>query len=131
MVPMVTTKMKTQIASAYLWDPPIEVATTGAEELRPNVDALFVLSHIGYRQDLELAKTGIFDAIFGGHSHTVLNQPELVGKTWIAQGGSHNRFAGRYIWDGTLHGELLGLPASYRASSKAELSKKQVEVVDR
>jgi 2',3'-cyclic-nucleotide 2'-phosphodiesterase (5'-nucleotidase family) len=110
MVPMVTERMKTQLASAYLWDPAVETALKEAETLAPQVDLLFALTHIGYRQDLELAKTGAFAVIFGGHSHTVLQEPELVEKTWIAQGGSHSRFAGLYQWDiereiltGTLH----------------------------
>ena len=109
MVPMVTARMKTQAASVYLWDPPIPVALQLASELRPQVDVLFALTHIGHRQDRELAETGAFDAIFGGHSHTVLKQPELMGKCWIAQGGSHNRFAGVYEWDGALSGGLVSL----------------------
>lgn len=99
MVPMVTERMKTQAASAYLWDPPIPTAAELAEELRPRVDLLIALTHIGHRADRELAVTvPLFDAILGGHSHTVLEKPEMVGKTAICQGGSHNRFAGVYDW---------------------------------
>lgn len=99
MVPMLTERMATRAASAYLWDQPITTAIELAEELRPKVDLLISLTHIGHRQDHELAeKCQSIDIIFGGHSHTVLNQPELVGKTAICQGGSHNRFAGVYEW---------------------------------
>lgn len=99
MVPMVTERMKTQAASAYLWDPPISTAAELAEELRPRTDLLIALTHIGHRSDRELAVTvPLFDAILGGHSHTVLETPEVVGKTAICQGGSHSRYAGVYEW---------------------------------
>jgi 2',3'-cyclic-nucleotide 2'-phosphodiesterase (5'-nucleotidase family) len=113
MVPMVTARMKIQLASAYLWDPPIDTALAEADAIAGEVDALFALTHIGYRQDLELARTGRFAVIFGGHSHTVLPQPEQVASTWLVQGGSHNRFAGLYTWDQTqqvLTGSLRKIP---------------------
>jgi 2',3'-cyclic-nucleotide 2'-phosphodiesterase (5'-nucleotidase family) len=111
MVPMVTSKMKTQAASAYLWDPPIDVAGQLASELRPRVDLLIALTHIGFKQDLRLAEAcPEFDAILGGHSHTVLEEPVRVGKTAVCQGGSHNRFAGVYQWDaGRWSGGLVQL----------------------
>ncbi len=113
MVPMVTEKMRTQAASAYLWSPPIAEAQRIAAKLRPQVDVLAALTHIGYRQDQLLAETcPEIDIIFGGHSHTVLESPVLVNQTWIAQGGSHGRFAGVYRWeDGALTGGLVPLPA--------------------
>jgi 2',3'-cyclic-nucleotide 2'-phosphodiesterase (5'-nucleotidase family) len=109
MVPMVTQRMVTQAVSAYLWDPPIPAAIKEAEKLKPHVDLLIALTHIGYREDLRLARIGEFQIIFGGHSHTVMPQPELHGKTWVCQGGSHNRYAGVYEWDGTLKGGLQPL----------------------
>ena len=111
MVPMVTERMKTQAASRYLWDPPIATAAELAEELRPRVDLLIALTHIGHRQDRELAaQVPAIDVILGGHSHTVLETPERVGDTWIAQGGSHCRFRGEYRWDGrVLEGGLRSI----------------------
>lgn len=108
-VPMVTERMATQSASAFLWDPPIETASRLCEELRPGVDLLVALTHIGHSQDLKLAAAcPTIDAIFGGHSHSVLQQPEKVGTTWICQGGSHARFVGQYEWiDGELRGGLV------------------------
>jgi 2',3'-cyclic-nucleotide 2'-phosphodiesterase (5'-nucleotidase family) len=100
MVPMVTAKMASQAASAYLWDPPIATATREAASLRDQVDCLIALTHIGLRQDKELAaQTPHFDLILGAHSHDVLLEPVMVGKTAICQTGSHGRFAGRYDWD--------------------------------
>lgn len=99
MVPMVTERMATRAASAYLWDPPIQTACELVEQLRPNVDLLIALTHIGHRQDVELAeKCQAIDVILGGHSHTILETPQMVGKVAICQGGSHNRFAGVYEW---------------------------------
>lgn len=113
MVPMVTERMRTQSASAFLWDPPIAAAVERASELRARVDLLVGLTHIGHRQDLELAHASPhFDLILGGHSHTVLSVPVRVGQTLIGQGGSHCRFAGLYDWDSERgwSGTLLPIP---------------------
>lgn len=100
MVPIVTEKMVTRSASAFLWDPPIEVATQIAEELRPQCDLLIALTHIGVRQDRELAdRCPLIDLILGGHSHTILQTPEYRNRTWICQGGAHSKFAGVYEWE--------------------------------
>jgi 2',3'-cyclic-nucleotide 2'-phosphodiesterase (5'-nucleotidase family) len=111
MVPMVTERMKMQSASQYLWTNPVEDALQIAEELRPQVDVVIALTHIGFGQDKILAeRASSIDLILGGHSHTVLEAPVRVGSTWIAQGGSHSRFAGAYLWDGEiLRGELISL----------------------
>lgn len=99
MVPMVTERMATKAASAYLWDPPLPVAQVEAERLRPRVDLLLALTHIGDRQDLQLAQQcPLFDAILGGHSHTVRETPLMIGSTAVCQGGSHGRYAGVYEW---------------------------------
>jgi 2',3'-cyclic-nucleotide 2'-phosphodiesterase (5'-nucleotidase family) len=108
-VPMVTERMATQSASAFLWDPPVDTADRMCRELRPDVDLLIALTHIGHSQDLKLAAAcPSIDIVLGGHSHTVLQEPERVGKTWVCQGGSHARFIGRYAWsDGELSGGLV------------------------
>jgi 2',3'-cyclic-nucleotide 2'-phosphodiesterase (5'-nucleotidase family) len=110
MVPMVTERMATKAASAYLWDLPIPTAVNLGHELRESVDVLIALTHIGSKQDQELAEHGLFDVILGGHSHTVLEQPVQVGRTYVCQGGSHGRYIGRYVWeDGKLSGGLVSL----------------------
>lgn len=114
MVPMVTRRMASAAVSELIWEPPLEAAIRVGERLRSEVDLLIALTHIGYRNDVELAQaTRCFDVILGGHSHTVLNHPEIVGNTWIAHGGSHGRFLGVYIWDGeALSGNLETLRQS-------------------
>jgi 2',3'-cyclic-nucleotide 2'-phosphodiesterase (5'-nucleotidase family) len=112
MVAMVTERMASQVASAYLWDPPIATAIREAQILAPQVDCLIALTHIGLRQDKELAtKCSLFDLILGAHSHDVLREPVTIGKTAICQTGSHGRFAGRYDWDkaGLVSYRLVGL----------------------
>lgn len=99
MVPMVTERMATRVASQFLWGEPLAAAMQLAAELRPHVDCLVALTHIGIRKDLELAdKCQDLDLILGGHSHTVLEKPERVGKVAVCQTGSHGRFAGLYEW---------------------------------
>lgn len=114
MVAMVTDRMKTQAASAFLWSEPIQTVIEQARELRQSVDLVVALTHIGFKQDQLLAqKCGDIDIIFGGHSHTVLERPVKENQTWIVQGGSHGRFAGVYKWeDRELTGGLVSLPIS-------------------
>jgi 2',3'-cyclic-nucleotide 2'-phosphodiesterase (5'-nucleotidase family) len=99
MVAMVTPRMKTQAASAYLWDQPIDAAREVAARLKGEVDVLAALTHIGIQQDRRLAQAcPEIDLIFGGHSHTVLSEPEVVNGVVIVQGGSHARFCTSMEW---------------------------------
>jgi len=108
MVPMVTERMASRHASQFMWEQPIPIAFRMVEELRGHVDLLIALTHIGNTQDQKLAEAcPEIDIIFGGHSHTVLEQPVKINNTWIAQGGSHGRYLGIYEWnDGILSGGL-------------------------
>ncbi|MDD2475015.1 MAG: metallophosphoesterase [Dysgonamonadaceae bacterium] len=57
---------------------PIETANKTAEMLRKeqNCDVVICLSHLGYRNELELAeKSHNIDIIIGGHSHTFMTKP--------------------------------------------------------
>lgn len=102
MVPMVTARMNARHISAFLWTEPVAAAEAEGRRLRDEVDVLIALTHIGLRRDKDLAATGVFDLILGGHSHDILAEPLQIGSTFIAQGGSHARFVGRYTWNGTL-----------------------------
>lgn len=100
MVPMVTPRMKTQALSAYLWSQPIEAAQKACRALRSSVDLLICLSHIGLTQDRRLAEAcPELDLILGGHSHHVLDPPEIVSEVPILQAGSHARFYGIAEWN--------------------------------
>lgn len=48
-------------------------------QLEPTVDAIILLSHSGIMNDRQLAAKHVqIDAILGGHSHTYMNEPEVV-----------------------------------------------------
>ncbi|MFH0952564.1 MAG: bifunctional UDP-sugar hydrolase/5'-nucleotidase [Patescibacteria group bacterium] len=65
-----------------------------------DIDLTIILSHIGFESDIELAKMlkpewGV-DMIIGGHSHTILEQPEKVNNILIAQAGVGTNQVGRF-----------------------------------
>jgi 2',3'-cyclic-nucleotide 2'-phosphodiesterase (5'-nucleotidase family) len=97
MVPMVTERMSARHISAFVNDDPIETAKKCVKMLKDRVKTIICISHIGLRNDVEMAGTveGI-DLILGGHSHDLVDPPARIGNTWIAQTGSHGRFAGIY-----------------------------------
>lgn len=95
-VPMITERMLSQHISAYVFDNPISKGCELAEQLRPQVDLLIALTHIGLARDIELAKNAqSIDLIIGGHSHSVLEQPLREGSVVIVQAGCHARYLGR------------------------------------
>ena len=115
MVPMVTERMRTRAASAYLWDDPIKTAIEHGSTLRESVDLLFALTHIGLTQDRKLAEVRLYDLILGGHSHDLLADPDVGSGTPILQAGSHARVAGRYDWEpgkGLVRCELVSLTST-------------------
>lgn len=58
--------------------------------LKENVDAFLILSHRGLKDDKTLAdKFPQFDAIIGGHSHSLVLEPIFVNSVLIAQAGGN------------------------------------------
>ncbi|HKM42467.1 MAG TPA: bifunctional UDP-sugar hydrolase/5'-nucleotidase, partial [Limnochordia bacterium] len=65
---------------------PIAVAKQTVQVVRPEVDILIALSHLGYAKDVELAQAvPEFDVIVGGHSHTRLETAAEVNGVIIVQ----------------------------------------------
>ncbi|MBT4351633.1 bifunctional metallophosphatase/5'-nucleotidase, partial [archaeon] len=65
-----------------------------------DIDLTILLTHIGFESDKKLAKIlkpewGV-DMIIGGHSHTVLDQPEKINNILIAQAGVGTNQIGRF-----------------------------------
>ena len=65
-----------------------------------DVDLTVLLTHIGFEEDKKLAalldpEWGV-DLIIGGHSHTVLEQPEIVNDIVVAQAGIGTDQVGRF-----------------------------------
>ena len=58
--------------------------------LRSENDVVILLSHCGYDDDMELAKDNPWlDAIIGGHTHTLVENPSETNGVLITQSGSH------------------------------------------
>lgn len=74
---------------------PIETAGRLAGLLRPQVDVLVVVSHLGITQDKAMAErvAGI-DLIIGSHTHHLLEEPLLHEGTYIAAAGCYGRYVG-------------------------------------
>ena len=89
----VTTHPKNVTGLQFL--PPEDTVTKYVRELRGKSDIVVVLSHLGFSADSDLAKKvdGI-DVIVGGHSHTKVEKPALVGKTFIVQAFEHAKVLG-------------------------------------
>ena len=67
---------------------------------KSDIDLTIALTHIGFDSDTELAKMldpdwGV-DMIIGGHSHTILEQPEKVNNILITQAGTGTDQIGRF-----------------------------------
>lgn len=65
---------------------PIEEVLPEYMYLRDECNALFLVSHLGFEDDMELAeKFPQFDAIFGGHTHTLTNDNTMSNGVLVTQ----------------------------------------------
>lgn len=80
---------------AIYFEDPLAVAAELVPQLREQADLVVVLSHIGYDEDVAMAVAvpGI-DVIVGGHSHTQLDEPVVVGDTIIVQANEYGKYLG-------------------------------------
>ncbi len=90
-----TTTARDNVAGLEFHDP-VTVARQMVEFLGGRADFIIALTHLGFPQDIELARAvPEIDVIIGGHSHTALQQPEVVGNTLIVQAGAHGLYLGQ------------------------------------
>ncbi|MEC0210766.1 bifunctional UDP-sugar hydrolase/5'-nucleotidase [Paenibacillus ehimensis] len=79
------------------WDvrEPFDVVPPLVRQLRPQVDVLIVMSHLGLRNDERMAAEvpGI-DLILGGHTHHLLEEPLRVGGTLVCATGKFGQYVG-------------------------------------
>jgi len=79
------------------WDirDPVESVRHATELLRPQVDVLIVVSHLGLRLDQRMAAEipGI-DLILGGHTHHLLENGLTVERTYIGAAGKNGDYLG-------------------------------------
>jgi len=120
----VTTHPKNVTGLQFL--PPEDTVTKYVRELRGKSDIVVVLSHLGFSADTDLAKKvdGI-DVIVGGHSHTKVEKPALVGKTFIVQAFEHGKVLG--VLDLTVENGRI-IQASSRLESIKPIGKENKEV---
>lgn len=65
-------------------------------QLHPQVDLVVVLSHTGHIEEQVLASSvPDIDVIVGGHSHTRVTQPLVIGNTVVAQAHEYGKAVGR------------------------------------
>lgn len=110
-VRMVTERMAARAVSAFVFDDIITSARQQIEMLRPDVDTLIALTHIGLRDDEKLAAAcPDLDLIIGGHSHVQLDAPKIINGVPIAQAKCFGHFLGRVTLDGkSVSGRLISL----------------------
>ncbi len=63
--------------------------------LKDEHDLLIFINHLGFEEDLELAEQfpkGVVDLIIGGHTHTVVENEQLVNDILITQAGSKLKY---------------------------------------
>lgn len=64
------------------------------QHLKNESNAFILLSHCGLEDDIELAQAFPWmDAIIGGHTHTLIENPDLTNGVLITQSGSHLKYA--------------------------------------
>lgn len=127
------------------WDAlnPLSIIKDEVKRLRKEVDLLILLSHLGLRQDEQIAQTveGI-DIILGGHTHHLLEVPLIIGQTTICAAGKFGNYIGRLelsfdsmhkltgIAGGSIsteafptYSELDTLIAEYRSQAKRKMNR--------
>lgn len=75
--------------------PPLETAGQ-YRHLKDKYPVLIAMSHLGFEEDVELAKAmPEIDLIIGGHSHTTVKAGQVENGVLITQAGSRGRYLGR------------------------------------
>ena len=73
--------------------PLTEVLPEYLPTLLKECDAVFLLDHCGFEEDMETAaQSPELDAIFGGHSHTRVAEKQLVGNVMVTQAESKVKY---------------------------------------
>lgn len=82
--------------------PPHTLIESLVRRYRAEHDLVIFLSHLGVRQDRQLATQLAarpelrLDFLFGGHSHSLFLQPEIIGQCRLMHVGSHSRGYGEW-----------------------------------
>ena len=126
------TIVKPTSVAGLRFGPAADVAPT-IRELRPQVDILIVLAHIGSGDAAKLARDvpGI-DVIVASHDHQPLQTARLEGSTTIVDAGAYTQFIGRLeiVVDPATHkmkdairaGELMAIATSNTVKADPEIA---------
>ena len=99
-------------------------------KLRKEADLIVVLSHIGHNADRQLAgAVSDIDVIVGGHSHTRVDKPVLIGKTVIVQDYEHGKTLG--VLDLTISDKKVIRTSGYLADIKPDSMPKDKIIADK
>lgn len=79
----------------YVFLDPKAILIEYTEILKAQTDIIVLVSHLGHRSDISLAKksTG-FQVIFGGHTHKSFFKPLIYNDVLICQAGAKGRYLG-------------------------------------
>ncbi|MFQ6676063.1 MAG: multiheme c-type cytochrome [Fidelibacterota bacterium] len=84
------------VSDSVAVSPPLDVLREGLAGLRDRTDVVILLSHLGIDRDREVAREfPEIDVIVGGHTQTVMEEPERIGNTVIVQAGKDGYYVGR------------------------------------
>ncbi|MGR6898770.1 bifunctional metallophosphatase/5'-nucleotidase [Rummeliibacillus sp. BSL5] len=76
-------------------DEPLKSLQDTVETIHSEVDLVLCMSHLGIHMDEQLAVLcPKIDVIFGSHTHHVLQQGKVVGKTLLTGGGKYGTYVG-------------------------------------
>ena len=76
--------------------------------LRDECNALFLLSHMGFEDDVELAEQfPQFDAIFGGHTHTLVNDNSIFNGVLVTQAMNRVKYLTLSVFTFDKNGKMI------------------------
>ena len=109
---------------------PAETLPSLISKLRKEVDVIVVLSHIGFNADRQLAAAvSDIDVIIGGHSHTRVDKPVLIGKTVVVQDYEHGKTLG--VLDLTISDGKVISTSGYLIDIKPDSMPKDKAIADK
>jgi len=75
---------------------PAETASALISQYGGQADVVVALTHLGFENDLALARAvPALDVVVGGHTHTMVEEPAVVGKTSVCSAYEYGMYLGR------------------------------------
>lgn len=111
----------------YRLEDPFATAAREVKALQSEgAQAIVAVTHLGLNEDMRLAKQvpGIH-FIFGGHTGSLLSEPNKSEATWVLQAGSRGRHLGRLDLD--LRGEIPGAFATLTDTSSLDRIRERIK----